>query len=166
MHDGEREQMTDGDLERLDHALLKLRRMWDAPAGIEHEGRIVDGSTLLVCLAVEEHRVAESDGGVLEVGVLEVATALGVAHSTASRLVSRAVEAGMAARQRSVADPRRVSLELTADGGRLVGAARAFRTARLDAALAPWPRADVRALAELLDRFADLMTQGPGTRRR
>src|SRR3712207_1981615 len=90
MHRRERGTMTDGDLQRLDHALLRLRRMWDAPAGVEHEGRVVDGSTLLVCVAVEEHRAVASGAGAVEVGVLEVAQALGVTHSTASRLVSRA----------------------------------------------------------------------------
>ena len=54
----------DDDLLRLDRALLRLRRMWDAPAGIRHEEGVVEGSTLLVCLAVDEH---EGDVGVSEV---------------------------------------------------------------------------------------------------
>ncbi|SEL81628.1 DNA-binding transcriptional regulator, MarR family [Blastococcus sp. DSM 46786] len=149
------------DLERLDRALLRLRRTWDAPAGIEHEGRTVEGSTLLVCLAVEEHDRAGAD-----VGVTEVAGTLGVTHSTASRLVSRSAAAGMVARRPHAGDPRRVSLSLTAEGARLVTASRAFRTARLRDALGSWPEGEVGTLADLLTRFAEAMAPDPGARRR
>ncbi|WP_158550795.1 MarR family winged helix-turn-helix transcriptional regulator [Geodermatophilus sp. TF02-6] len=147
--DEHRDGAVETSLERVDRALLRLRRMWDAPAGIEHEGALVEGSTLLVCLAVEEGLA-----GAAEVGVVEVAAALGVTHSTASRLVTRAVAAGMVARRPSSTDPRRTSLTPTAAGRRLVAASRAFRTARLAALLAGWPDRDVAALADLLTRFA------------
>lgn len=144
--------MLDDDLARLDRALLRLRRMWDAPAGIAHEGRTVEGSTLLVCLAVAEGPAGPPGA---ESGVVEVAEGLGVTHSTASRLVSRAVEAGMVVRSGSAVDPRRVALRLSAEGERLVTASRRFRAGRLGAALAGWPPGDVGALADLLTRFAD-----------
>lgn len=146
--------MTEEDLVRVDRALLRLRRMWDAPAGIEHEGTLVEGSTLLVCLAVEEAR----GEGVREAGVVEVAAALGVTHSTASRLVSRATAAGMVERRTSPTDPRRAALSTTPAGRRLVAASRAFRTGRLAALLAGWPDADVAALADLMTRFAAAAT--------
>jgi DNA-binding MarR family transcriptional regulator len=135
------------DLARVDQALLRLRRMWDAPRGIAHEGGVVEGSTLLVCLAV-----ADTAGAV---GVAEVADALGVAPSTASRLVARAAEAGMVTREVSTTDPRRAALELTATGTRLVEASRRYRAARLAKLLVDWPPRDVAALADLLTRFAD-----------
>jgi len=140
------------DLLSLDRALRQLRRMWDAPAGIAHEGRVIEGSTLLVCLAVDEH------DGVAGVGT--VATTLGVAHSTASRLVARAAEAGMLLRRRADDDPRRASLALTPDGERFVAASRDFRRGRLDALLADWPDRDVAALGALLTRFAAAVTDG------
>lgn len=143
----------DGDLVRVDRALLRLRRMWDAPAGIEHEGGVVEGSTLMVCLAVDE-RLHES----AEVGVVEVAEALRVTQSTASRLVSRAIGTGMVERQTSRSDPRRASLTLTAAGQDLVAGSRTFRAARLGAMLADWPTADVAALADLFTRFAATAT--------
>lgn len=139
------------DLARVDRALLRLRRMWDAPAGVRHEGEVVEGSTLLVCLAVAEHL---EDGTGRAVGILEVSHHLGVTHSTASRLVTRAVAAGMVARDRSPADPRRAALTLTAAGTRFVAASREFRTALLHGLLAGWSDSDVGTLAELLDRFA------------
>ena len=135
------------DLARVDQAMLRLRRMWDAPRGIAHEGGVVEGSTLLVCLAV-----ADTAGAV---GVAEVADALGVAPSTASRLVARAAEAGMVTREVSTTDPRRAALELTATGTRLVEASRRYRAARLARLLVDWPPRDVAALADLLTRFAD-----------
>jgi len=149
--------VSQDDLARVDRALLRLRRMWDAPAGIEHEGAVVEGSTLLVCLAVEE----ALGGGVPEVGVVEVAAALGVTHSTASRLVSRAAAAGMVERRTSPTDPRRAALTATPAGHRLVAAARAFRTGRLAALLAGWPPGDVTALADLMTRFAEAATAPP-----
>jgi DNA-binding MarR family transcriptional regulator len=138
------------DLARVDQAMLRLRRMWDAPRGIAHEGGVVEGSTLLVCLAVADTAAA--------VGVAEVADALGVAPSTASRLVARAAEAGMVTREVSTTDPRRAALELTATGTRLVEASRRYRAARLARLLVDWPPRDVAALADLLTRFADAFT--------
>ena len=135
------------DLARVDQAMLRLRRMWDAPRGIAHEGGVVEGSTLLVCLAV-----ADTAGAV---GVAEVADALGVAPSTASRLVARAAEAGMVTREVSTTDPRRAALELTATGTRLVEASRRYRATRLARLLVDWPSRDIAALADLLTRFAD-----------
>lgn len=144
------------DLARVDQALLRLRRMWDAPRGIAHEGGVVEGSTLLVCLAV-----ADTAG---PVGVAEVADALGVAPSTASRLVARAAEAGMVTREVSTTDPRRAALELTAPGTRLVEASRRYRAARLASLLVDWPPRDVAALADLLTRFADAFAPTPSDR--
>ena len=139
------------ELARIDRALLGLRRMWDAPAEVDHGGRVVEGSTLLVCLAIAEH---DERGGPGEAGVREVAEFLGVTHSTASRLVSRAVDANMVTRDRSSSDPRRVELTLTPEGDRLVAASRDFRTSFLAVLLVDWSAQYVAALARLLDRFA------------
>jgi DNA-binding MarR family transcriptional regulator len=141
------------DIERVDRALLRLRRMWDAPTGVPHEGGVVEGSTLLVCLAVAD---ASS-----EVGINEVTRALGVVHSTASRLVARAVEAGMVDRAVSGADPRRALLTLTAAGTRLVQASRQYRASRLRHMLAGWSDGDVADLADLLTRFAETAGRPP-----
>ncbi len=141
------------DLLRLDRALLALRRIWDAPRGIRHEDAVVEGSTLLVCLAV--------DGHAGDAAVTEVAAALGVTHSTASRLVTRATDAGMVRRDASAADPRRASIRLTEAGTRFVEASRTFRAARLTALTADWPEGDVATLAELLDRFATAVVAYP-----
>jgi DNA-binding MarR family transcriptional regulator len=137
-------------LTRLDAALLALRRIVEAPSArpwIQHGTMRVEVSTMLVVDAL-----ACAPEGVASVG--DIADALKVAHSTASRLVDRAVGAGMVARSRAGDDPRRVRLQLTAEGERLQEAALRFRTSRLAAMLADWPVSDVEALTELLERLA------------
>jgi DNA-binding MarR family transcriptional regulator len=138
----------------LDGALMRIRRLWDTPAGVEHHGEVLDGSTLMVCLVL-----ADAGAGA-EPGVVEVATGLGVVQSTASRLVARATAAGMVQRTPSARDPRRAALGLTAAGVDLVRAARAHRARALGACLDGWSQADLEALAELMSRFADAVGGG------
>ena len=150
----------------LDAALLRLRRLWDAPTGVLHRGAVVDGSTLLLCLVLSEieHRPAvpgtpaPDQGPDAEPGVVEVATGLGVTQSTASRLASRAVDSGMVDRHRSTRDPRRAALTLTPDGADLVEASRQHRARALGQCLADWSEDDRVALAALVSRFADAVT--------
>lgn len=152
------------DLRQVDHALLRLRRFVEAPgpsagaSAVDHDGRSVEVSTVLVVDAIV--RVAgDSSDATCSVG--EVAAAVQVAHSTASRLVDRAVRAGMVERTRSVADPRRVALIPSHDGRTLHRRAVEFRTARLAGLLADWPADDVATLARLLERFADAVHPSP-----
>jgi len=77
-----------------------------------------------------------------------------VAPSTASRLVDRAVRAGMVARASDRADPRRAVLTLTPAGNSLLATAYGFRTRYLEQVLAGWTGAEVETFARLLDRFA------------
>lgn len=142
----------------LDAALLALRRFWTAPEVVVDEavpasaalGRPhVEVSTLLVAEAI---RTACTAGR--EVTVADVAAALDVAPSTASRLVDRAIAAGVAQKAPSAANRRKVRLGLTPDGAALAERARAFRAARLAALLADWHPEDRAQLARLLERFA------------
>lgn len=141
------------DLAALDAALLRLRRLWTTPsvkgqlsARLEAE---VEMSTVLVVEAVQR---VSAEG---EVSVSDVASRLAVEASTASRLVERAVAAGMVRRRPSSSDARRVSLVLTADGEGLAARAVAFRTGFLRSVLDEWSAADRRQLAALFSRFAD-----------
>ncbi len=142
------------ELVRLDAALLDLRRFAEAPAGprsrstVRHGDGRVEVSTVLVV-----DSVARITSG-RDCSIGDVAQALHVAHSTASRLVERAVAGGMLHRDRSSTDPRRTVLSLTAAGRRLQRAAGDFRTRRLEALLADWSAADVTTLTRLLERFA------------
>lgn len=142
------DRALDGALdERLDRALMDLRRFWTAPAVVADGAGSVELSTLLVLEAV-----AGAPGG--EVGIGLVGARLQVRPSTASRLVDRAVAAGVVAKGPSALSGRRASLTLTADGRVLAIRARDFRAARLAALLADWSAADRQALTGLLERLA------------
>ncbi|MGL5928407.1 MAG: MarR family winged helix-turn-helix transcriptional regulator [Dermatophilaceae bacterium] len=141
--------MADGpDLDRIDHALLRLRRFVSAPASMPHDGRRVEASTVLVVDAV------------LRLGattVSEVATAVDVTHSTASRLVARAVAMRALSRRASATDPRAAELSVTAAGRELHDAARCHRHGILTDLTGDWSEADRATFATLLDRFTASM---------
>lgn len=145
--------MSGEDLERLDAALLALRRFADAPARrggatLAHGSERVEVSTVLVVGVV-----ARRDTG-KDCGIGTVAEELRVAHSTASRLIDRAVRAGMVQRTRSSIDPRRTILALSAAGKQLQSDALAFRTGRLEELMADWTVDEVTTFTRLLERFA------------
>jgi DNA-binding MarR family transcriptional regulator len=142
-----------GDLGRTDDALVRLRRLWSPERSrvIEADGRRIEMSSVLVVEVC-----ARADGAGLAVG--EVAGELGVEASTASRLVDRAVRAGLVERVRSTADARRSVIGLTAAGRALRARAVGFRLAWLSGVLDDWSDADVATFAALLQRFADAVT--------
>ena len=136
--------------ERLDRALIALRRFWTAPDAVRDGAATVELSTLLVLEAVLEGPAA-GDG---EIGVGLVGERLDVRPSTASRLVDRAAAAGVLAKRPSTLDGRSVRLTLTPDGEGLARRARQFRAARLDALLGAWSTGDRDQLTTLLERLA------------
>jgi DNA-binding MarR family transcriptional regulator len=142
-------------LNQLDDALIRLRRLWQTPSItrvlIEPDGSPLEMSTVLVTDAINRSLHASPPTAV-RVG--DIAERLDVAPSTASRLVDRAVRAGMVSRGRDSADNRHVTLTLTPSGSALLGRALTFRTQYLEQVLTGWPRDDVATLARLLDRFA------------
>jgi DNA-binding MarR family transcriptional regulator len=152
-------------LSQLDDALIRLRRLWQNPPFkrilVEPDGARLEMSTVLVTDAINRLQHADPPE-VARVG--DIAERLDVAPSTASRLVDRAVRAGMVARGTAAADSRHVTLTLTPAGSALLGRACLFRTRYLEQVLKGWTRDDVATLARLLDRFADAVHihAGPG----
>ena len=144
--------MTTDPYATLDEALIRMRRLWGGSTTAGELRRDAGGgvelSTVLVADAVARGRSAAGSVGVGDVGTL-----LDVAPSTASRLVDRAVTAGMVRRE-PAADARRCTLTLTAEGRDLVRRATAYRTSHLRDVLSDWTPSDVDALAALLSRFA------------
>jgi DNA-binding MarR family transcriptional regulator len=146
------------DLERLDDALLRLRRLWSTPPPslVLESG---DGTQVTLSSVLVVEACARGGG---EVGVGDVARFLEVEHSTASRLVDRAVRAGLVTRGPSAADARRVALTLTASGEQVRERAVGFRLAWLGRVVGGWSGPELAALAEGLSRFADAVTEvGP-----
>lgn len=152
---------NDRSLTRTDAALLRLRRFWDVPAsrpaGAESPDEHVELSTVLVVEAVgrggeQASNAGEGDG---DVTVGTVAAAVGVAASTASRLVERAIAAGAVRRRPSTTDARRAALTLTTAGEELRARSQHFRVNRLAELVQDWPATDRETFATLLERFAD-----------
>ena len=151
-------------LDAVDAALVRLRRLWTAPPHlIDDQGQPVEMSSLLVVEGCARHAAAGREGNV---GTL--AEFADVTHSTASRLVERAVAVGLVVRAPSPEDGRRTALTLTPAGWALRERAVAFRRRWLSQTLADWPDHDVAALGDLLTRFADAVavSGGPGSSRR
>ncbi|WP_265523615.1 MarR family winged helix-turn-helix transcriptional regulator [Oerskovia flava] len=137
------------DLAQLDRALVRLRRFFEAPAVLDDDGASVELSTLLVLDAVTCAPTAAEKWT-----VRDVARQLDVAHSTASRFVTRAERAGAVKRGASGTDRRETVVEATEAGRALAERAAHFRLARLEGITGTWEPRDVAALAALLDRFA------------
>lgn len=133
------------DLERIDAALIALRHLWTAPPHIEDPALgQVEMSTIWVVDSLRRHPGQT---------VTELACAMGVAQSTASRLVQRAEQSGAVFRTSDPADQRRTTVALTAAGGKLAETALAYRLHRLARTTETWSADDRRTFATLLTRF-------------
>ncbi|MGY1948878.1 MarR family winged helix-turn-helix transcriptional regulator [Nocardia asiatica] len=100
-------------------------------------------------------------GGVADtVGAL--APALGVDQPRASRLVARAVAAGLLERVADQRDGRRSVLRPTAAGRRASAEAAARRRTAMAAAMADWTPAERADFARLLERFVEKMDRPAG----
>ncbi|CAA9336744.1 MAG: Transcriptional regulator [uncultured Frankineae bacterium] len=150
-----------GDLEAVDEALVRLRRLWTASRAhvLDELGERVEMSSVLV---VEACARTEAAGAGAEVTVGDVAVFLDVDPSTASRLVERAARAGLVHRTPSSVDGRRAALVLTPSGRALRARAASSRRAWLGAVVADWPDEEVLALARLLHRFSAAVSAAPG----
>ncbi len=138
-------------LERLDVAFGRLRRLWESPA---LKRRFVAGMGLAIDPGVVRTLRAVGHCGEY-VGVREVAAALGVDNSTASRLVDQAVVAGYLRRDSSPRDRRRAVLSITASGAEVLERAVRVREELLAELTRGWPDDDLNTLADLLERLAD-----------
>ncbi len=143
----------------LDETLVRLRRLWTASRAhvVDDLGGRVEMSSVLV---VEACARAGSTS-VVEVTVGDVAAFLDVEPSTASRLVERAVTAGLVRRTPSTASARRTALDLTEAGRALRARATAARLDWLSRVVAEWSHEDLRAFAAALARFADAVATTP-----
>ncbi|MGC5010191.1 MarR family winged helix-turn-helix transcriptional regulator [Streptosporangium sp. DT93] len=90
---------------------------------------------------------------IARVGVRDVAEALGVDRSVASRMVADAVAAGLVRRGTLEGDARHADLVLTASGRELLAAARRWQNERFDVFTATWSAEDREVFARLLVRF-------------
>lgn len=140
----------------LDTALIGLRRLWSTPPRLTDPALgSVEMSTIWVVDALDrlDH--------LPEVTVADVATAIDVAHSTASRLIDRAEATGCVSRHRSTADTRCTVVAATPAGRALAATARTARTDYLATVTADWTPDQRRTLAELLSRLTHAVHTTP-----
>lgn len=145
-----------GDLLR---AFGRLRRLMIKPATslvpLPSTGRRVDLAKVMACQAVADAaEIASSEGAGTSPTVKDVALALGLEHSTASRLLGEAEGEGLVVRGTDPADRRRTTVTLTDLGRSVVRESVEIQSRVLGAVLEGWERAEVCVFARLIERFA------------
>lgn len=148
-------------IERLDRDFLRMRRMMVKPAAttlpMAATGGTVDIAKVMACMAIAD-ATGETPPGAEPPTIKQVAAALELDHSTASRLLTEAEAEGLVLRGTDPADRRRTTVELTDTGRAVVAESAAMRHWVLDQVLADWDSADVDTLADLIERITDCWT--------
>lgn len=141
----------DATLAALDDALISVRRPLLKPghrqALFARIGAAVEAATLRAM-----HVVAAAEG---TPSVTDVAEALSIDPSTASRIVQQGVAAGYLTKVPDPKDKRRCGLVLSDEGHAVIERARAVRTEWLQEVLRDWSEDEVLLLAQLLFRLRD-----------
>lgn len=146
--------------QRLDRSFLRLRRVMVVPATttlpIPSIGRPVDLAKVMACMAISDdsHAAAAAGAGPT---VKDVAIALDIEHSTASRLLTDAEAEGLVRRHQDPVDRRRTTLELTEVGRLVVADSGALRASVISQVFAEWDTHDVEQLVNLLERMIDTL---------
>lgn len=151
--------MSDANLDQLDEFLVRIRVANNRPA---YRRRLLTGATYLTSLAelrvlrAVERRTCDRTGP----SIGDIAEELGIEHSTASRSVAAAVEAGLLTRSASADDQRRSNLELTERGRKGLAETTERRRALLAESVSEWSEDELAHLTEMLARLADDVDAG------
>ncbi len=143
-------------VERLDRALLQMRRTVVRPptaqVPIPALQRTVDVAKVAACLAVGD--LEALDDSAVPASVKDVAAALSLEHSTASRLLVETEAEGLIARTVDPRDRRRTVVHLTDTGRAVVAQSVSIRTWAMDAFLSDWSARELRDFTELVEKFS------------
>ncbi len=142
--------------------MVRVRRRQTRRSLAGDAGFGIDAVVLGVVDAIEK---GTQDEGVDGVAVGEVARRLGVDQSQASRLVARAVDAGLVERIASQRDGRRVLVTLTEAGDAASLSVHQQRQTTFRQATRGWTNEERTQLATLLTRFIDALDEQGSTRR-
>ncbi len=149
----EEDQKAGSALDQAGQALFRLGRIFSRyPMKDQLQrrtGQAIELSRILVTEAVETGS-AEPDQ---EVTVGIVAERLGIDPSTASRLVAETIGAGYLARLPSQMDSRRLRLEMTDAGRKLVANAHRYQRTVFEYVTRDWTEAEQQEFARLLIKF-------------
>ncbi len=151
-------ETLDPDMVAIERAMIRIRRRQArrsvGKAAMQSLSQPVDLEHVAVVDAIEEG--SELPDGQVTVG--DVAELLGIDPSRASRVVTAAIKAGYVRRLASQTDGRRICLELTPDGRRIVDQAHRHRQTLYGNLMDGWSQHDRTEFARLLTRFADAIT--------
>lgn len=149
----EEDQSKKSALDQAGQALFRLGRVFSRHPMKDQlqkrTGQAIELSHILVAEAVATGPMVPDQ----EVTVGTVAERLGIDPSTASRLVAETVGAGYLARLPSQMDSRRLRLELTDAGHKLVAHAHQYQRAVFEYVTRDWAEAEQQEFARLLVRF-------------
>ncbi|MFI0479864.1 MarR family winged helix-turn-helix transcriptional regulator [Actinomadura sp. 9N215] len=147
--------MSEEALDAVERSMVKLRRGMSRQrlgrAAIREHNLPVDVQVLHVVDAVDEG--PDHPGEEMSVGL--VAARLGVDASRGSRIVAEAVKSGYVRRVASQEDGRRIHLELTPEGRKVVDATRRTRQEHFAKAMGDWTGEERAEFARLLARFVN-----------
>ena len=133
---------------RLRPVLLRLSRELRREA---HSFGVTGGQATLLAVVEREHRI----------GLGELAAGEGVSPAAMSKHVDRLEAAGLVRRAPgSTGDRRRVEIELTAAGSRVLRRVRSHRTAWLSTRLAQLGERELAAVDEAIEPLAALLEDG------
>jgi DNA-binding MarR family transcriptional regulator len=132
----------------IEQAMVAMRRSWSRRS---LQRRVAAAGSAGTAEAAAFQVLDAIESGPLTVN--GVADALGVDQPRASRLVARAVEAGLVRRGADPDDGRRSVLALTPRGARALAEGHRARRAAVEAALAGWPDEDRETFARLLRAY-------------
>lgn len=143
-------------IERLDRALLRMRHTVVRPeitsVPIPALQRTVDLAKVMACQVIADLQGLEHPSR--PVTVKDVASALGLEHSTASRLLTETEAEGLISRITDPTDRRRTVAALTPTGRAVVEQSSAIRTWAIDTILCEWSTEDLDAFTQLVERFS------------
>jgi DNA-binding MarR family transcriptional regulator len=143
-------------IDRLDRALLRMRHTVVRPeitsVPIPALRRAVDLAKVMACLVIADLQGLEDPGR--PVTVKDVAAALELEHSTASRLLTETEAEGLVVRSTDPTDRRRTVAALTSTGQAVVEQSSAIRAWAIDTMLSEWSSQDLAAFTELVERFS------------
>lgn len=153
----------DSILRRLDEAIVGFRVATQRPAYRDRllAGIPVDIGIASLGLLRSVERLTEDGTGP---SIRQVATNLGVEHSTASRTTDGMVRAGLVSRDRCADDQRQARLQLTEEGHAALAAATARRQEVLAELVEDWDEDDLSTLAGLLGRMRETFDEEFGRR--
>lgn len=139
----------DENLQALDEAIVAFRVATQRPAYHQRilAGRRFDGgvASLRVLRSVERQFI-EGAGP----SIRQVATDLGLEHSTASRSVDVLVRGGLLEKSLCEKDQRQVRLQLTKEGAEILAEATARRQEAVASVIRDWSESDLATVTRLL----------------